>query len=574
MLYSINLSENKCACCSCNLNSSIVIVGNEIAGYYCEDCAKENKPKFAYTYINKDDGTAALVLDENNYANIYSKIQASEHAENIINVDGTLNRMTIKRNGIIFVELYDKTPRERPLEELLNTDDDLFRQAKLVQGSNVKVMERKSRMSNRTYIFFKTDSPAQTYSVLQNAIGRLDSYNKDIPVYFESCPTDTMGLARTLLAESGHKVVFCSGRKKGKQEKDCIFHIDFSMNELYEYCRSRIVGQDDELIKAVYLVYEYVENTAYKKKFTPPSWILTAPSGMGKTEFFRAVRDFFAMHDVPIPVIQRDLSRITEAGYKGAEAEEILKDILIASDSLDMNRKGFSDIGTAIVFLDEADKKFMPSIDSNKRNFNAAVQANLLTIVEGSAQYVKIDQEDLSGIVDSAKTMFVYMGAFQDLRNDKRENGAAMRAIFGDDDDELDEPDELFFEKLTMNDMMEQGMLQEIAGRITLAVNFHKIKEKDMRCLIKDKAEQLGKEKGITVRLTPKALKELVDKAYTPLGVRAPMNRINELIITSLAEKLRSGSFDRDNEMLIIDAKGRTRFKPKEIADPLEGMSA
>ena len=572
MMYSLNLTENKCSCCSCSLNSSIVIVGNEIEGYYCDNCAEESKPRFAYTYINRDDGTANLVLDDNTFTEMYNKIQSSEHAENITDVDGTLNQISIKRNGIIFVELYDKIPRERPLEELINTDDDLFRQTKLVQGSSVDVMERNSRMSDRTYIFFKTDSPSQTYSVLQKAIRKLDSCNKDRPVYFENCTTDTMGLARIMLAESGHKVVFCSGKRNVADKGDMLFPVDFTFSDLYEYCRSRIIGQDDELRKACYLVYDYMMNVSLKKQFRPASWLLTAPSGMGKTEFFRAVRDFFAMHDVPIPVVQRDLSRITEAGYKGAEADDILKDILVASDKLDMTRRGFSDIGTAIMFLDEADKKFMPSIDGNSRNFNAAAQSNLLTIVEGTAQYVNVDQEDLSGIVDTAKTMFVYMGAFQDLRNDKRDKGDEFYSIFKDD--EADKSEDHFFDSITADEMMQQGMLQELAGRIAMVINFHRINESDMCELIKAKAADISRERSIEIELTPDAVKELSDIAYTPLGVRAPMNRITERIVCAAADRLRSGELNTEKEVLVIDSKNRIGFRSKGKKDPLKSADA
>ncbi|MCD7835785.1 MAG: hypothetical protein LUG83_03900, partial [Lachnospiraceae bacterium] len=121
---------------------------------------------------------------------------------------------------------------------------------------------------------------------------------------------------------------------------------------MLDYCQKRIQGQGIQLKKAVYKVYKYMQAVAAGQPFQAENWLLTSPSGTGKTEFYRTIRDLFRQYNIPIPVVQIDLSQITETGYKGANVSTIPQRIL-------SEKKGSSGIG--ICFLDEADKKCIPS---------------------------------------------------------------------------------------------------------------------------------------------------------------------------------------------------------------------
>ena len=142
--------------------------------------------------------------------------------------------------------------------------------------------------------------------------------------------------------------------------------------DMLAFFESSLIGLKPETRKIVCLFYEYFRVAATGENFVAPNWILTAPSGCGKTEVYRILRDFCKENDIPIPVVQVDLSLITEAGYKGKETTEIIRQIVEANYKTD---------GTAICFLDDADKKFVPSISGSCNDGNAAVQANLLTLV-------------------------------------------------------------------------------------------------------------------------------------------------------------------------------------------------
>ena len=182
--------------------------------------------------------------------------------------------------------------------------------------------------------------------------------------------------------------------------------------DMLEYFEKRLIGQQKEVRKIVYLFCEYLKKAESGGQFTAANWVLTAPSGCGKTEVFRILRSFCKERGINIPVLQIDLSLYSEAGYKGKEVSEIIDQIAAANDKGD---------GSAIVFLDEADKKFVPSISSSGIDFNAAAQANLLTLVEGSV-HEKTKRNSAPRTIDTNKTMFVFMGAFQSIRDSRQKS--------------------------------------------------------------------------------------------------------------------------------------------------------
>ena len=148
----------------------------------------------------------------------------------------------------------------------------------------------------------------------------------------------------------------------------------------------------------------------------------------------------------------------------------------------------------------------------------------------------------------------------------KQKNGEAMRRIFADDD-ELEGPQDCFYDDITVKDMIEQGMLEELAGRISISVNFHKLSEDDMRRLIRSKAEQISRERGIRIKLTDKAVDALMTVAYTNLGVRAPMNLMTELAFETLARHSIDNCFDRSRDMIVIEGKAKARVVKKKSSE-------
>lgn len=331
---------------------------------------------------------------------------------------------------------------------------------------------------------------------------------------------------------------------------------NLSPKTMLDYCEKRIHGQGILLRRAVYQIYRYMESVAQCRDFQAQNWILTAPSGSGKTEFYRTIRDLFALYQIPIPVVSIDLSQITETGYKGDNVVTIPRKILSENPEAK---------GIAICFLDEADKKCIPSYGSNGIDNNAAVQANLLTLIEGSE--LKIETDDEQKDFNSNHTMFVLMGAFQKLRQQKQEKERAMPIGFRsgyqrtDWKDDIDRVTDSFFEDLSLQDMIDFGMMEELAGRMVQVVNFHRLSDDAMLELIRHKTAKISEDMGITIEMTEPAEREFLNISFGSLGVRRPINIIKELVQNAVAEVFFEGDFDIYSDRVIIDSTDSAYIK-------------
>ena len=345
-----------------------------------------------------------------------------------------------------------------------------------------------------------------------------------------------------------------------KEDKSCLGELrravrGFTQREMLDYFNSRLIGQQAETGKIVYLFYEYLLAASRGEELRAPNWVLTAPSGCGKTEVYRILRDFFKEKNIDIPVLQLDLSQFSDAGYKGREATEIIDEISEASEQSD---------GTAIVFLDEADKKFCPSIGMSGMDHNAAAQANLLTIIEGSVHAVKKrGKPDRS--IDTGKTMFVLMGAFQSIRDSRQKKQAPAAHIgFGSRSGCTCRPDsaECFYSDVTLDDMISFGMLEELAGRMMQVINLHRLSEEDMRMLIEDKARLISKETGFSIELAPEAVDAFLAVSYTNLGIRSIVNRIRTLVCEAVSRVYFDSGFDRSSYYVKIFSLDKASAQP------------
>ncbi len=352
------------------------------------------------------------------------------------------------------------------------------------------------------------------------------------------------------------KVISCEELDQQFNNKDIAFNQsvhkafkNLSPKSMLDYCEERIQGQGIWLKRAVYQIYRYTESVAQGKDFRAENWILTAPSGSGKTEFYRTIKALFNLYHIPVPVVCIDLSQITETGFKGDNVATIPRRILSENPEAK---------GIAICFLDEADKKCIPSYTTGQIDVNAAVQANLLTLIEGSELKIELDDEQKD--FNSNHTMFVLMGTFQSIRQQKQKRQSSSPVGFcseykkADLRDDIDQVDDSFFGDLSLQDMIDYGMREELAGRMVQVVNFHRLSREDMLKLIKYKTAEISEEIGINIEMTEDAAKDFLDISFGSLGVRRPMNIIRELVQNAVAEVFFDGKFDINRDKVIIDS--------------------
>ena len=464
--------------------------------------------------------------------------------------------------------------------ELPELDPDFTDIMNYAAAQKKRVVPMTSEYFDVYYLFVRTDGKGGTFQ----ALAELDELLSDpdfycgTVIYMDRLSGDSFGIGEKILAKTNVPYVYHDGERvaefKPTKRGGENYSVSYTLADMFSFCKERIVGQDEQLRKALYLIDRFVvDMSGGSRPEIAPNFFLTAPSGSGKTELYRSVKAFFREKKLPVPVVSFDLTQLTPAGYAGSSVTDIADAIL--SD------KDFSRSGCAICFLDEADKKMLPSTNSSGEDFNAQAQTNLLRLLEGCRVKGSVkpdrhsfddlfDEEEFPTVVDTSRVLFILMGSFQDIR-DRRCDGRRSAGFGSRSSGE----EKSFSDDITIDEMIGTGMLEEIAGRVSRVSNFHPVSPIGMRELLRRKAEQLGAERKTEIVLTERALDALVPTAYTRMGIRKPMNIISELADDALTEAAFSGELDKEGEnVIVISSLTEAVFRKRRCRLPVEEEAA
>ncbi len=282
---------------------------------------------------------------------------------------------------------------------------------------------------------------------------------------------------------------------------------------------SYVLGQDEgarrvalAISSHLYRLYAYKRNR--NSRIRKDNMLLAGPTGCGKTETFRVLRRL--EEKLGIPVIMRNApDYIPNNSWKGEkDLIWLIKDLFTEANKLYTKMVGVptteeefeavcSLASNGIILLDEFDKMRITD-KGNTENFCRDYQATLLKMTEGSEYQVGTvnlhdDNDDKHELkVDTSGVMFVFLGAFDGMekitRNrllkekQKREGGedkkpgaesagigftAELKPAEGKADpakmEELPAGTDL---TPNLEDMIEYGIMRELAGRIAIRVNY------------------------------------------------------------------------------------------------------
>ena len=272
-----------------------------------------------------------------------------------------------------------------------------------------------------------------------------------------------------------------------------------------------VVGQEN-LEMILFNIYVYLERISQGYS-NADSILLTAPSGCGKTETYRAVKQYFAKELPCLPCYQVDASQFTETGFKGADPIWIVGGLLEKEETN----------GIGIVWIDEIDKKILPSFESNGSNVNAKVQHSFLTIMEGSICPPKKDGGSKS--VDTNNTFFIGMGAFDYVRDSKK--NASIELGFGADRRETDH-----YDVITREDLIDAGACYELVGRFSAIYSYHRLAEKDIRRIINMIVAQESAIMEVGVLIEEPFIRTLLKENNSKYGCRLIRSSIRERVLT------------------------------------------
>lgn len=213
---------------------------------------------------------------------------------------------------------------------------------------------------------------------------------------------------------------------------------------------------------AVYNHYKRVAQHAVDDiEIEKSNMLMIGPTGSGKTYL---VKTLARLLNVPLAIT--DATSLTEAGYIGDDVESVLSKLLAAADN-DVERAE-----QGIVFIDEIDKIAKKKSTNNRDVSGESVQQGLLKLLEGSDVEVPVGATSKNAMVplttiNTKNILFICGGAFPDL--DKiikaRLNKQSSIGFGADLKDKYDEDPNLF-QKVSVEDLREFGMIPEFLGRL------------------------------------------------------------------------------------------------------------
>jgi ATP-dependent Clp protease ATP-binding subunit ClpX len=345
-------------------------------------------------------------------------------------------------------------------------------------------------------------------------------------------------------------VALCNQILRGKEDQtptpECQTGDIPKPREIFDYLGQYVIGQERArrvLSVAVYNHYKRIrlETAQDEIELDKTNILLVGPTGCGKTLLAQTLAK---MLDVPFTIA--DATSVTEAGYVGEDVENILLQLLIASNH-DVEKAEHG-----IVYIDEIDKVARradnPSITRDVSG--EGVQQALLKILEGTVANVppqggrKHPQQEFIQI-NTKNILFICGGVFDGLTDIVRRRTHNRAIGFSAVSGQEDRTDDEILAQAMPQDLIKFGMIPEFIGRLPTMATLTSLDQETLRrilvqpknALIRQYQKTLNLLDGVELVVEDEALEAIAHEALQrQTGARALRTIIEEIMLDVMFE--------------------------------------
>lgn len=240
-------------------------------------------------------------------------------------------------------------------------------------------------------------------------------------------------------------------------EKENVSAPSITPQYIVQEVNKAIIGQEQAKSAVALAVWKQMLRANGDNAVPRTNLLLYGPSGCGKTAIIRETARIAGL-----PFLTVDATGITETGYRGKNAADIVTDLLTGF-------KGHPHVRHAIIFIDEVDKLSAHGADW-RQAYCQGTQHALLKLVEG----MEVTVDGMT--INSTDLLFLFGGAFGRMQ-EARKCAAPIGFVRS----------ELFCPSVTQHtaeDFCAYGMERELMGRIGRFVPVEQLTTEQMKRIL------------------------------------------------------------------------------------------